>query len=169
MSQAIDQVARPGDMVASLSPGDIFQTNVTPFPGFENPFALAISEKLTAQQRTRYHIPSPAEIEGDFATHTPRIVVLRNQVFSATTGKEETLRMQRITDGFRSSLLAHGYTLVRSMGGISIYVSSATTVRPGEQKAHDNWRAQGGGCVVGVAFSYFDCAFNAVAAVGTFS
>ena len=125
VSRTIDQVARPGDMVASLSPGDIFQTNVTPFPGFENPFALAISEKLTAQQRTRYHIPSPAEIEADFAIHTPRIVVLRNQIFSATTGKGETFRMQRITDGFRSALLAHGYTLVRSIGGISIYISSA--------------------------------------------
>ena len=126
VSRTIDQVARPGDMVASLSPGDIFQTNVTPFPGFENPFALAISEKLTARQSAIYHIPSPAKIEADFATHTPRIVVLRNQIFSATTGKEETLRMQRITDGFRSALLAHRYILVRSMGGISIYVSSST-------------------------------------------
>jgi 4-amino-4-deoxy-L-arabinose transferase-like glycosyltransferase len=125
LSQAIDQVAQPGDMVASLSPGDIFQTKTTPFTGFENPFALAISEKLTAQQRTRYHISSPAEIEGDFATHTPRIVVLRDQVFSATTGEEETRRMRRIIEGFRTALLAHGYTLVRSMGGISVYVSSA--------------------------------------------
>jgi hypothetical protein len=125
VSRAIDQVARPGDMVGSLSPGDIFQTNVTSFPGFENPFALAISEKLTAQQRTRYHILSPVEIESDFAAHTPQIVVLRNQAFSATTGKEETLRMQRIIDGFRSALLAHDYTLIRSIGGISIYISSA--------------------------------------------
>jgi 4-amino-4-deoxy-L-arabinose transferase-like glycosyltransferase len=125
VSQAIDQIASPGEMVASFWPGDVFQTTGTSFRGFENPFALAVSEKLTAQQRARYHILSPADIESDFAVHTPRIVVLRDQVFSAVPTAEELRRLQGSMDAFKSSLRDNGYTLVRSIGGISIYVYSS--------------------------------------------
>lgn len=125
VSQAIDQIANPGEVVASFWPGDIFQTNAAPFPGFENPFALAVSEKLTAQQRARYHILSPPDIESYFAAHTPRIVVLRDQVFSAVPTEEELQRLQGSMEAFKSSLRANGYTLVRSIGGISIYVCSS--------------------------------------------
>ena len=124
VSQAIDQIANPGEMVANFWPGDIFQTKAAPFPGFENPFALAVSERLTSQQRARYHIISPAEIESNFAAHTPRIVVLRDQVFSAVPD-EELRRLQDSMDTIKSSLRADGYTLVRSIGGISIYVCSS--------------------------------------------
>ncbi len=124
VSQAIDQIASPGEPVASFWPGDVFQTEAVPFPGFENPFALAVSEKLTAQQRAQYHILSPADIESDFAAHTPRIVVLRDQVFSAVPTKEELKRLQDSMDAFKSTLRANGYNLVRSIGGISIYAWS---------------------------------------------
>jgi len=123
VSDAVDQIASPGETVASFWPGDIFQTNTDPLLGLENPFALPISDELTPQQRAKYHIISPAEIESDFAAHRPRVVVLRNQILSAVTAKE-LKRMQRLADSFQSSLLADGYTLVRSIGGISIYVSS---------------------------------------------
>jgi hypothetical protein len=125
VSQAIDQIASPGETVASFWPGDIFQTTGVSFPGFENPFALAVSEKLTAQQRAKYHILSPADIESGFAAHTPRIVVLRDQVFSAVPTAEELRRLQGSMDSFKSALRADGYTLVRSIGGISIYVRSS--------------------------------------------
>jgi hypothetical protein len=127
VSQAIDEIANPGEMVASFWPGDIFQSKAIAFPGFENPFALAVSEKLTPQQRAKYHIVSPANIERDFAAHTPRIVVLRDQVFSAVPTAEELRRQKGSMDAFKSSLRANGYTLVRSIGGISIYVYASKT------------------------------------------
>lgn len=120
-SQAIDQIARPGEMVASFWPGDIFQTHATPFPGLENPFALPISDKLSSQQRAEYHIISPGEINTGFASHRPRVVVLRNQILSALT-PEELLRMENLRQGFIGSLRTHGYSVVRSFGGITIYV-----------------------------------------------
>jgi 4-amino-4-deoxy-L-arabinose transferase-like glycosyltransferase len=113
VSQAIDQIASPGEMVASFWPGYIFQTKATPFPGFENDFALPVSEELTSQQRARYHIISPAEIEGNFAAHTPRVVVLGNQNHFMEEVMGETAK---------SSLRAHGYASVRSIGDTSIYV-----------------------------------------------
>src|ERR1039458_10906325 len=66
VSQAIDQIANPGEMVASFWPGYVFQTNAGSFPGFENDFALPVSEKLTSQQRARYHIVSSAEVDSNF-------------------------------------------------------------------------------------------------------
>ena len=113
VSQAIDQVASPGEMVASFWPGYVFQTKATPFPGFESDFGLPISEKLTSEQRARYHILSPAEIESNFAAHVPRIVVLGNQNHLMEVVVENT---------GKSSLRAHGYTLVRSIGDTSIYI-----------------------------------------------
>lgn len=125
VSQAIDQIASPGEAVASFWPGDVFQTTGTSFPGFENPFALAVSEKLTAEQRAKYHIVSPTDIEGDFAAHTPRIAVLRDQVFSAVPTEKEIKRLQGSMDTLKNSLRDNGYILVRSIGGISIYVYSS--------------------------------------------
>jgi len=113
VSQAIDQVASPGEVVASFWPGYVFQTKATPFPGFENDFALPISEKLTSQQRAQYHILSPAEIESNFAAHVPRIVVLGNQ---------NHFLEEAVGDRFKSSLRAHGYTVLGSIGDTSIYV-----------------------------------------------
>jgi xanthosine utilization system XapX-like protein len=116
VSRAIDQMVSPGETVASFWPGYIFQTKATPFPGFENDYGLPVSENLTSEQRSRYHILSLADIESNFAAHTPRIVVLGNQ---------NHLMEEAIGDRVKTSLRADGYTLVRSIGGISIYVCSS--------------------------------------------
>lgn len=121
VSNAVAEHIRPGDIVASFWPGDIFQTSASPLAGIENPFALPISEKLTADQRVRYHILSPDEILLAFAALKPKVVVLRSQMMAAVTA-EEFQRMQGLVQEFRSALTADGYSLVRSVGGISIYV-----------------------------------------------
>jgi len=112
VSQAIDQIASPGEMVASFWPGYIFQTQTIPFPGFENDYGLPVSGSLTSEQRSRYHILSLSEIEGSLATHTPRVVVLGNQ---------NHLMEEAMGDRVKTSLRAHGYAMVRSIGGASIY------------------------------------------------
>ncbi|MGA3055471.1 MAG: glycosyltransferase family 39 protein [Candidatus Korobacteraceae bacterium] len=120
VSRAIDQIARPGEEVASFWPGDIFQTNAVPLPGFENDFATPVADKLSSQQRTRYHIISPTEIESNFAAHRPRVAMLRNHILAAATKGD--LNGLRMAEGFRRSLLADGYTVVRAVGETSIYV-----------------------------------------------
>ncbi|MFI5095211.1 MAG: ArnT family glycosyltransferase [Candidatus Acidiferrales bacterium] len=120
VSQAIDQIAGPGETVASFWPGYIFQTKAAPFPGFEADYGLLISEKLTPEQRARYHVLSPAEIETDFAAHRPRVVVMRNQI--PVKGGKQWQWLLAMEDTFRSSLRDHGYTIVRSIGDTSIYV-----------------------------------------------
>ncbi len=120
VSRAIDQIAGPGETVASFSPADIFQTKAIPLPGLENDFGLPISARLTSEQRARYHILSPAEVESDFAAQKPRVVVLRNQVLVSLTAKD--LGKWDTGERFRRWLRAQGYTPVRSIGGTSIYV-----------------------------------------------
>jgi 4-amino-4-deoxy-L-arabinose transferase-like glycosyltransferase len=121
VSGTINQIARSGEEVASFWPGDIFQTDVNPVSGFENPFGLPISEKLTSEQRAKYHILSPDEVKSDFAHHVPRVVVLRNQIISPSTDQRNT-NVWDNGDSFRASLLGNEYRLARSFGGISIYV-----------------------------------------------
>ena len=113
VSQAIDQVAAPGETVGSFWPGYLVQTKTQPFPGFESDYGLPIADKLTSGQRARYHINSLADLESIFAAHTPRVVVLGNQ---------NLFMRQVIGVTARQSLLAHGYIPVRSIGGTSIYV-----------------------------------------------
>ena len=120
VSDVVSKYARPGDVVASFWPGDIVQTSVQPLPGIENPFALPIADKLTAEQRVRYHILSSDEILASLAAHKPKVVVLRRQILAAVTA-EEFQGMQEIASTFRNSLAADGYVPVSSIGGVSIY------------------------------------------------
>jgi len=113
VSEAIDQMASPGEVVASFWPGYIFQTKAIPLSGLENDFLLPVSGKLTARQREQYHVLSLSEIESSFAAHTPRIVVLGNQ---------NRLVEEVMGQAAESSLRAQGYTLARSIGDASIYV-----------------------------------------------
>jgi 4-amino-4-deoxy-L-arabinose transferase-like glycosyltransferase len=125
VSQAIDQIARPGETVASFWPGYIFQTKADPFPGFETDYAFLISEKLTPEQRARYHVLSRAEVEADFAAHRPRVVVLGNQI--PVKAAEHWRKLLEMEGAFGRSLSAHEYVLVRSIGGTSIYVCCRET------------------------------------------
>ena len=120
VSRAIDQVTRPGEVVASFWPGDIFETQADAFPGFENPFGLPIAGKLSAEERAKYHILSLADVDASFAASRSRVVVLRNQVispFSAEAGKGIWDNGER----FRNALIASGYAPIRVIGGITVY------------------------------------------------
>jgi hypothetical protein len=121
VSDVVSKYANPGDVAASFWPGDIFQTPAEPLPGIENPFALPIADKLTAEQRARYHILSADDILAALAARKPKVVVLRDQILAAVTA-DEFQRMQGLVQQFRSALVADGYTLVQTIGGISIYV-----------------------------------------------
>jgi len=122
ISQAIDEVAAPGEAVASFWPGYIVQTRANPFPGLETDYGLPLSTKLTAEQRARYHILSEDEIDANFAAHNPRIVVLRNP--DQVKGKIPLRKMIETEDALRASLQTYGYKVVRSVNGESIWVYS---------------------------------------------
>lgn len=121
VSRAIDEVASPGEQVASFWPGFIFQTKTTPYPGLENDFGLPIANQLSPERRMKYHVLTRAEIEADFAAHKPRVVVIRDHV-SVPTDVEYRQKVRLLEDLLRKSLESQGYTVSRRIGDISIYV-----------------------------------------------
>ena len=116
VSQAIDQLASPGEKVVSFWPGYIFASRADPYPGFENDFGLYVAWRLSPERREKYHLLSGADMMDDFAAHRPRLVVIGNQgpvsggpSYSAAVGAVRT----------------YGYSLARMVGGTSIYSYSS--------------------------------------------
>lgn len=112
VSEAIDQVAATNEKIASFWPGYVAASKAEPSPGFENDFGWVIANKLTAEQRAKYHIITRSDIEADFAAHNPRIVVLGNQWNGGFSDASEWVSILRNDD----------YTEVRTIGDTSIFV-----------------------------------------------
>jgi phage shock protein PspC (stress-responsive transcriptional regulator) len=79
VSNAIDTLARPGEQVISFWPGYLFAAQASPYPGFENDFGMYVARKLTAEQREKYHILTPAAMMEIFDDHRVRLIVIGNQ------------------------------------------------------------------------------------------
>ena len=121
VSRAIDEISYRNEPVASFWSGDIFQTKTQSIAGLESPFSLTVAEKLSPEQRAKYHIVTLGELEASFALRQPRIVVIRTELSSAFS-QEELPRAREIAESLKTLLAVHGYTAVRSIGGISIYL-----------------------------------------------
>ncbi|HEX3941193.1 MAG TPA: glycosyltransferase family 39 protein [Acidobacteriaceae bacterium] len=112
VSRAIDELAAPKEQIASFWPGYVAASKAEPSPGFENDFGWVIANKLTSDQRAKYHIITRSEIEADFAAHTPRIIVLGNQWNGGFSDASEWVSILRKDD----------YVEVRTIGDTSIFV-----------------------------------------------
>jgi hypothetical protein len=84
-------------------------------PGLENDFSWIITNKLTFDQRAKYHILARTDIEAEFAAHATRIAVVGNQGNAANAVWISTSECVRI-------LSANGYTAARTIGDTSIFV-----------------------------------------------
>jgi 4-amino-4-deoxy-L-arabinose transferase-like glycosyltransferase len=113
VSKTIDQLTAQKEQIASFWPGYIFATKATPYPGLENDFGGYIADKLTADQRAKYHIVSnQSDIAVNLRSHIPRIVVVGNQANGGFGGVPGWIRLLR----------ANGYTAGRTLGGTEIFV-----------------------------------------------
>jgi hypothetical protein len=112
VSEAIDQLAAPGEKVASFWPGYLFTSHAEPYPGFENNFGMSVAGRLEPQKRRKYHVISNVEINSDFSHHGPRLAVVGNQgPWNGAPEYEACVRM----------LTVYGYNLVRMVGHTAIY------------------------------------------------
>jgi 4-amino-4-deoxy-L-arabinose transferase-like glycosyltransferase len=112
VSEAVDQVASPGEEVASFWPGYVFASHANPYPGFENDFGLYVGRRLSVEQRLEYHILSPQEMIESFEHHGPRVAVVGNQ--GPQSGGPDVLAAQRVLEAYR-------YALIRKVGDSRIY------------------------------------------------
>jgi len=123
VSRAVDQIAAPGETVASFWPGYIFQTHAEPLRGLENDFSLPIAGVLSAERRAAYNIVAPEDVEAGFEAHQPRVVVLRDHI-SVPSNVEYRQKVRVVEDELRASLKAQGYYRVGVVDDISIYAFS---------------------------------------------
>lgn len=113
VSQAIDELARPGEPVASFFPGYLFATHAAPYPGLENNFGIWVAPELPPDKREKYHLITPTDVAKALALRGPRLVVLcSNQgEWNAELEYKSCLKVLR----------AYGYREVRRVGDISIW------------------------------------------------
>jgi hypothetical protein len=111
VSRAIDEIISPGEPVMSFWPGYIFESKASPLSGFENNFGLPVSRALNLRQLSEYHIVSHEQVSAKLRAREPRVVVLGNQDYN-----DEPMAP------YAKTLPANGYSLVRSIGGTSIYL-----------------------------------------------
>ena len=76
VSTAIEARTEPEDMVMAFWPGYVFETGRQYLPGLENQFALGVSEKLTLDQKVRYHVAGKELVLKAFDLQYPDVVVL---------------------------------------------------------------------------------------------
>jgi hypothetical protein len=115
VSKAIDQLVLPGEGIASLWPGYVFESRAAPYSGYENNFGWGVSWRATRAEQTKFHVTSGENFKGSLASHVPRVVVLGNDV----------LRDDPSGGEYASILKSDGYVRVRLIGDTSIYVCCA--------------------------------------------
>jgi hypothetical protein len=121
VSGAINQIAHPGEVVASFWSGYLFATHVVPLSGLETDCGLLIASKLSREQRARYHIASWPELDESFASQWPRVVVLENH-----QGHQNPLVLDVLGSTAINALTSRGYVAARSLGDTAIYVCCST-------------------------------------------
>ncbi len=110
----ITQLTRPGDTVLAFWPGYVFETGQRPLPGLENHFALGVAERLTTEQRHRYHVAGRAELVNAFASETPSLVVLGTWMYEVNNALDDK-QTASVLDVFT----AH-YELVAQVGDVKL-------------------------------------------------
>jgi hypothetical protein len=85
VSAAIEARTEPDDMVLALWPGYVFESGRRYLPGLENHFAVGVSEKLTLDEKIRYHIAGKELILKALDEQHPTVVVLGAWMYELNT------------------------------------------------------------------------------------
>lgn len=135
VSNSIDQLAFPGQAVASFWPGYLFESHAVPVSGLETDCGIPIADKLTEAQRGKYHIISWPELSANFERQWPRIVVLQDHY-----GRQNMLAPEVLDAVIPNTLRSHGYSVTRSFGDTFIFVCCSTEVGSGGGRATNVYR-----------------------------
>jgi general stress protein CsbA len=82
----------PGPILPTW-PGSALGSGAAIMPGFEDHFARQVADKLTVDERARYHVATTADLATAVTSRTPSVVVLDRELSrSGSDGLRETLR-----------------------------------------------------------------------------
>lgn len=110
----IDALSDPNDIVFSFWSGYVAGSGRRPQPGMENHFAVGVSDRLDAQQRSRYHIAGRREIAEAFRLESPRVIVVGVWMNEVNTALDDQ-QMKDLLEHFRRH-----YQGVEDHGGVKL-------------------------------------------------
>jgi hypothetical protein len=116
VSQASDELARPGEQVLSFFPGYLFATHAAPYPGMENNFGMWVAPDLSPAKREQYHLITAADVARALARRETRLVVVSSNQGDWNGELDYAACL--------AALRAYGYRPVRQIGDIYIYAGS---------------------------------------------
>ncbi|HZP22247.1 MAG TPA: glycosyltransferase family 39 protein [Terriglobales bacterium] len=116
VSQAVDELAQPGEQVLSFFPGYLFATRAAPYPGMENNFGMWVAPDLSAAKREQYHLITAPDAARALAGHETRLVVVSSNQGDWNAELDYAACV--------AALRAYGYRQVRQIGDIYIYAVS---------------------------------------------
>lgn len=108
--------SRPGETVLAFWSGYAAGSDRRPLPGFENHFAVGVSELLTAPERRRYRVPGRAELAAAFRAEIPAVTVIGAWMHDIDTALDDQQMIDLLAD-----FQAH-YVLVDELDGVKICV-----------------------------------------------
>jgi hypothetical protein len=117
VATAIAANSSPDEAVLSFWPGYVFESGRRYWPGLEDNFTFRISNKISSQERSRYHVASAHEVVNAIVSRQVRTVVIapRNvqKEFYQDLSEAELKTLQ--------AALATNYSVIGQMGDVQIY------------------------------------------------
>ncbi|MCE5266944.1 MAG: glycosyltransferase family 39 protein [Planctomycetaceae bacterium] len=115
VSRYIESVTRPDDVVLSVWPGYVYESGRRFFPGLENDFGLAVSGRLSAEDRNAYKIAGREEVLAAIRGRSAGAVVIGGYWM-------DDCYPQRAERKELVAALEGNYALGREIDGIKVFV-----------------------------------------------
>ncbi len=115
VTQAIEANSRADDVVLSFWPGYVFESGRQYFPGLENQFNFVLTNKISPEARTRYHVGSTGEVMGAVSAGAADVLV-------TYPPKTDYVLSPSELQAFRLALDTN-YSLVSMIDNIGVYRS----------------------------------------------
>ncbi|MHB8078530.1 MAG: hypothetical protein ACYDIE_04670, partial [Candidatus Krumholzibacteriia bacterium] len=103
VAEGVRRHSAPTDEVLSFWPGYVFESGRRYVPGFENHFAVGLSDRLTVAQRARHHIAGYERITQALRERRPRLVIIgawMNDLNAALSNAQTKLVMDALLENY---------------------------------------------------------------------
>jgi hypothetical protein len=116
VSRAVDDVARPGEVVLSTWPGWLYETHARQLPGLESDFipSVVANSHLSAARAREYHMLSNADLAQTVRSRRVRVIVYGYILHGYGLD----------TSALQATITSAGYRPVRTVDRATIYVRS---------------------------------------------
>jgi len=115
VSKIVESNSRPDDVVLSFWPGFVFESGRRYFPGLEDHFVYRIINKISPEERARYHVVSKDQIMRSITGREPSVLIIHPWIleYYHDLSPRELQEFHEAVDA--------NYSLISDIRGIEIY------------------------------------------------